>query len=107
MIRLIEGVHPLFHRILPCVGIAVHCDAGLAVPCDGRGDVCIVGRFVDVCDDGVPESVACGGHLHLLADASHHLPVLCVGQGRCPAEQEITLLFCLLLCLLDVRQGDF
>jgi len=59
MIHFIQCFHSLLRCILPCVGIAVHCDAGLAVSHDGRGDVCVVGRFVDVSDDSVPEGVAC------------------------------------------------
>ena len=40
------------------MGVAIHGDGGLTVACHRRRDVCVMGFFVDICDDGVPEGVA-------------------------------------------------
>ena len=47
-VQLIE-VHPL---------LAVHGDGGFTVSCHRCRDICIIGFFIDICDDGVPESVS-------------------------------------------------
>lgn len=72
------------------MGVAIHGDGGLAVTCHCRRDVCVMGFFVDVCDDGVPEGIACDTlDVHLFADSPHELAMLGVGQGLHAAEEEM------------------
>ena len=97
---------PPFSRILPGMSIAVHRGGCLAVSRHSRGNVGVVGQFVNVGDDGVAEGVT--GHAvqpHLLGDAIHQLAVLGVGQRAWPAEDEIFLPVEGLARLLNIGQG--
>ena len=89
------------------MGIAIHCDAGFAVPRYGGSNVCIVGRFVNIRYDCVPKGIACDTlYVHLATDSMHHLAVLRVRQRFPASKHKITPFPGSPLSFLDVRQGN-
>jgi len=56
-IGYIKGRNAAAGRVLTSVCITVHGHGRLAVACNCCGNVCIVGVFMDVCEDGAPEGV--------------------------------------------------
>lgn len=72
IVGFIQRFDALNRRIAPRVGIAVHGDGGLAVPCHHRRDVRVMRLFADVCNDGAAEGVVRDAlHVPLFADVPH------------------------------------
>ena len=73
-IGVVDGRNTFSCRVLPGVGVAIHRGGCLAVSRNGRGDVGIMGQFVDVGDDGVAEGVARHAlQTHLFEDMAKHV----------------------------------
>ena len=74
--------------------------------CHRRRDVRIMGFFVDICDDGVPEGVARDAlHVHLLADVAHQRAMLGIGQGLRAAKEEVMPARCLRCRFFNVGES--